>query len=370
MENRIKTIFKTSVIAIIANVALGIFKAIVGVVTHSIAITMDAVNNFTDAGSSFITIFSSYFAAKDPDKKHPFGYGRIEYLGTLTIACLILYAGITSFVESVKQIINPQTAEYSTTSLIIIVVAVVVKAALSLYISREGKRVKSDSLMASAKESIGDIAISIATIVAALIYIYAHLSIEAWLGAIIAIVIVKAGIEILGETINKILGTGGDVQLVRNIKKTISAHEDVNGAYDLVLHNYGEGAYLASVHVEVNDTVSIGRFDELTREIQNEIFEEYGVYLTAIGVYSVNTIDQDITAIREEVSQIALGFEHVNQLHGFYIDREKKTMRFDLVISFSSKDRRNVQDEVVKAIKEKYPDYEVSAGLDTDYNEV
>ena len=370
MEDRIKTILKTSIVAIIVNVALGIFKAIVGVITKSIAITMDAVNNFTDAGSSFITIFSSYYAGKDPDKKHPFGYGRIEYLGTLMIACLILYAGVTSLVESVKLIINPQSAEYSTVSLMIIIVAVIAKACLTFYISKSGKKVKSDSLMASAKESIGDIAISIATVVAAFIYIYANLSVEAWLGAIIAILIVKTGIEILFETINKILGTGGDVELVKNVKKAIAAHEDVNGAYDLVLHNYGEGMYLASVHVEVNDTVSISRFDEITRELQNEIAEEFGIFLSAVGVYSVNTKDQEIVKIKEEVKEIALNNEFVNQMHGFYVDTVKKIMRFDLVISFDAKDRRIVLNEAVNTIKEKYPEYDISAGLDTDYNEI
>lgn len=370
MENRIKAILKASMVAILVNIALGIFKAIVGVITKSIAITMDAINNFTDAGSSLVTILSSYFAGKDADKKHPFGYGRTEYLGTLLIAGIILYAGATSLIESVKQIVAPEAAEYSATSLIIIAVAVVAKAVLSLYISRVGAKVNSDSLIASAKESIGDIIISISTLVAAFVFILFNISIEAWLGAVIAVFIIKTGIEILMETIGKILGTGGDVELVKNIKKAIAEHDEINGAYDLVLHNYGPDSYMASVHVEVKDTLSMSRFDEVSRELQTDILNRFGVYLSAIGVYSVNTDKQDIIDIREDIREIALKSEYVNQIHGFYIDTEKKIMRFDLVISFSAKNRRKVHEDVISLIQKKYPDYSIQAGLDTDFNEV
>lgn len=368
--DRLKTIFIASVVAILGNVSIGIFKAIVGYITNSIAITMDAINNFTDAGSSLITILSSYFATKEPDKKHPFGYGRTEYLGTLLIGILILYAGITSFIESVKSIINPETAEYSLISLVIIVVAVIIKMAMTIYISKTGKKVKSDSLIAAAKESIGDIAISFATIVAALIYVYAHISIEAWLGVIIAIMIIKAGAETLIETIGKILGTGADVALVKNIKKAIAKHDDIYGAYDLVLHNYGPDAYLASVHIEVADTMSMNGMDDLTRKLQEDILNQFGVYLTAVGVYSVNTKDEQIIEIRENVKEIALGIQYVNQIHGFYIEEDKKIMRFDAVISFDAPDRRKVYNDVIKRINEKYPDYIINAGLDSDFNEL
>lgn len=370
IENRLKIVFKASVVAIVVNIALGIFKAIVGVISHSIAITMDAINNFTDAGSSLITIISSYFATKDPDKKHPFGYGRTEYLGTLLIAVIILYAGVSSFSESIKGIINPETAEYSTVSLIIIIVAVIVKGLLSLFTINSGKKAKSDSLMAAGKESIGDVAISIATIIAALIYIYAHISIEAWLGAFIALLIVKTGAEILSETIGKILGTGGDAELVRNIKAAIAEQDEVIGAYDLVLNNYGPDMYLASVHLEVSDTLSVSEFDGLSRRVQEDILNRFGVYLSAIGLYSVNTLDKNIVKIREDIKATALGTQYVNQIHGFYYDEKNKSIRFDMVISFDAIDRKEAYRTAVDAIKKKYPEYTFNIGMDTDYNEI
>lgn len=369
-ESRVKEIFKASIVAIAINVFLGIFKAIVGIVSHSIAITMDAINNFTDAGSSLIAILSTFFAAKTPDKKHPFGYGRTEYLGTMLIGGLILYAGISAFIESVKKIISPETADYSVVSLIIIAVAIVVKLGLTIYITGVGKRFKSDSLIASGKEAVGDVAISVATLVAALIYVFAGISVEAWLGVIISVVIIKAGIETLAETIGNILGTGGDIELVRNVKKAISSHEHVHGAYDLVLHNYGPDSYMASVHVEVEDTLPVAEFDKLSRQLQEDIFDEFSVYLTAIGLYSINSQNADIIKLREAVADIALSNPLVHQMHGFYADPEQKKMNFDLVVGFDSKDRRGEFEKTVNAIREKYPDYEIGAGMDSDFNEV
>lgn len=368
--SRLKAIFRASVVAILVNISLGIFKAIVGIISNSIAITLDAINNFTDAGSSFITILSSSFASKDADKKHPFGYGRIEYLGTLLIAVLILYAGITSLIESIKSIIHPEAPDYSTVSLIIVIVAVIVKFLLTIYITRVGKKVNSDSLIASGKESIGDVAISIATVVAALLFVSFGISIEAWLGAVIALFIVKAGIETLFETVAKILGTGADAALVRDIKKAIVENDAVVGAFDLVLHNYGPDDYLGSVHVEVEDTLPISKFDNISRIIQEDISERFGVHLTAIGLYSVNTMDESIISMREKVRTIALNTEFVNQLHGFYVDKERKNMRFDIVISLEAEDRRKVYRDVIEKVEKEYPEYTVKAGMDMDYNEI
>lgn len=367
---RIKSIFRASIVAIIVNVSLGIFKLMVGFITKSIAITMDAINNFTDAGSSFITMLSTGLASKDADKKHPFGYGRTEYLGTLLIAVLILYAGVTAFVEAVKSIINPETAEYSAVTLAIVIVAIFAKVALTIYITRVGKKVNSDSLIAAGKESTGDIAISIATVAAAFIYIITDLSVEAYLAAGIALFIIKAGVDVLIETVSKLLGTGADASIVVDIKKAIAEYDEVAGAYDLVLHNYGPDAYLGSVHIEVEDTMPISSLDALTREIQEGIVKRFGVYLSAIGVYSVNTKDAATIAIREDVKTIVMATEYVKQSHGFYLDTDKKTMRFDIVVSFAAGDRRIVYQEVVKKIKNKYPDYSVIVGMDLDYNEI
>ena len=368
-DNRLKSILRASVVAIFINTALGIFKAIVGFLTHSVAITMDAINNFTDAASSFITIMAAYFASKDADRKHPFGYGRIEYLGTLLIGGLILYAGISAFIESMDKIINPNVAEYSVVTITIIIVAILVKILLALFTIKVGKNTNSDSLIASGKEAVSDIAISIATVVAAGIYVFANISIEAWLGVIISIMIIKAGVETLKEIVDKILGTPAEVSLVQDIKKEISAMENVIGAYDLILHNYGPDSYMASVHVAVCDTISVNEFDDLTRNIQDCIFEKYNVIISAVGMYSINTHDRGVIENREIINEIALSNEYVHAMHGFYMNSDNKKMRFDLVISFDAKNRRDVYNSVCQEIRDRYPDYEIVVGLDVDFNE-
>ena len=368
-EARYKKIFFTSIIGIIANAVLATFKAIIGLISGSIAILMDAVNNLTDAGSSLITIVGAHFAAKDPDKKHPFGHGRSEYLATLLIGGLILYAGITALIESIKKIVDPVVPDYSTVALIIVASAVVVKLVLGLYVSKTGKSINSDSLVASGKDALFDSIISTSTLVAAIIYIATGISLEAYLGVIISIIILKAGIETLQENVSKILGEGAEVELVRNIKKTIAGHEGVQGAYDLVLNNYGPDTYLASVHIEVPDTMTANEFDILSRHLEWEIADTYGVFLTAVGIYSINTRDENVIAIRENVRKIVMDHPMIHQMHGFFLDDEKN-MRFDMVISFDAKSRAEVHDEVMAKVKEAYPDCNIEIGIDSDFNEL
>ncbi len=368
-KTREKTIVRTSIIGIITNALLAVFKAVIGLLSNSIAIVLDAVNNLSDAGSSLITIVGTKLAGKDPDKKHPFGYGRIEYLTAMVISGIILYAGITSLIESVKQIIHPETPDYSAVSLIIVAVAVVVKIVLSRYVKSTGEKVKSDSLINSGKEAMLDAVISTATLVAAGIFLIFHVSLEAWLGALISVIIIKAGIEMLRDTISQILGEQNDPELAKNIKQTVTAFPEVQGAYDLVLNNYGPDAWNGSIHVEVPDTYTADQVDKLIRNIQAEVYQRYHVVLTAVGVYSVNTKDEESIGIREKVREIALGHEHVRQIHGFYLDKEERSLRFDLVISFDAKDRRAVYAAVAADVQQAFPDYHLQIAMDTDFAE-
>ncbi|MCR5590840.1 MAG: cation diffusion facilitator family transporter [Lachnospiraceae bacterium] len=369
VDTREKTIVRTSIIGIAANVLLAGFKAIIGLASNSIAIVMDAVNNISDAGSSLITIIGTKLAGREPDKKHPFGYGRIEYLSAMIISVIVLYAGITSLIESVKKIINPDTPDYSTISLIIVAVAVVVKIVLGRYVKSVGEKVNSSSLINSGEDATLDSIISASTLLAAGIFLIFHISLEAWLGAIISIVIIKSGFEMLKETISQILGERNDPDLARSIKETVISFPDVQGAYDLVLNNYGPDAWNGSVHIEVPDTYSADQLDQLIRSIQVKVYTEYKVILTAIGVYSVNTRDDDIIQAKKRVSEIVFSHPHVLQMHGFYMDKEKKTMRFDIVISFDAADRKTVYKDIHDDVQKEYPDYQLQLAMDTDFSE-
>lgn len=366
---REKTIVRTSIIGIVANVFLAAFKAVIGLAANSIAIVLDAVNNISDAGSSLITIIGTKLAGREPDKKHPFGYGRIEYLSAMIISVIVLYAGVTSFTESVKQIIHPETPDYRTLSLIIVGVAVVVKIVLGRYVKGVGKKVNSDSLVNSGEDATLDSVISASTLVAAAIFLILGISLEAWLGAVISLVIIKSGVEMLKDTISQILGEKNDPELAREIKKTVTSFPGVHGAYDLVLNNYGPDAWNGSIHIEVPDTYSADQLDRLLRNIQTTVYKEHQVILTAIGVYSMNTKDEEVIAAQKKVREIVFAHPYVRQMHGFYLVKEPKTMRFDLVISFDAKDRRAAFAEAVADVQKAFSDYALQTAMDTDFAE-
>ena len=367
--SREKTIIRTSIIGIIANVFLAAFKAVIGLMSNSIAIVLDAVNNISDAGSSLITIVGTKLAGKEPDKKHPFGYGRIEYLSAMIISVIVLYAGITSLVESVKQIIHPETPDYSTVSLIIVAVAVIVKILLGRYVKSVGVKVNSDSLINSGKDATLDSVISASTLAAAAIFMIFHVSLEAWLGAVISLVIIKSGIEMLRDTISQILGEKNDPELAGSIKKTVLSFPDVQGAYDLVLNNYGPDTWNGSIHIEVPDTYSADQLDQLIRKIQMAVYQQHQVILTAIGVYSVNTKDEEVIETKKKVCEIVFSHPHVKQMHGFYLNKEEKTIRFDIVVSFDAEDRKKVYTDTIRDVQEAFPDYTLQVSMDTDFSE-
>ena len=368
-KQRDAVIIRTSIIGILANVFLAAFKAVVGLASNSIAIVMDAVNNVSDAASSVITIVGTKLAGKEPDRKHPFGYGRIEYLSAMVISLLVLYAGITAFVESVKKIIHPDTPDYSAVTLIIVAVAVVVKILLGRYVKSTGKKVNSDSLVNSGEDATLDSVISASTLVAAAIYLIFHISLEAWLGAVIALVIIKSGIEMLRETLSRLLGERADAELARAIKATVVSHPEISGAYDLVLHNYGPDSYNGSVHIEVPDTLSADDLDKLIRKVTFDVYQKHNVLLTAIGVYSINTTNPEAVEAREKVAGIVMSHDYVLQMHGFYLDQQEKTIRFDIVVSFNAPDRRQVYREICEDVQNAWPDYTLQVAMDTDFSE-
>jgi hypothetical protein len=366
---REKIIVRTSMIGIVANIFLVIFKTTIGLLSNSIAIVLDAVNNLSDVASSLITIVGTKLAGKEPDKKHPFGHGRIEYLSAMLIAVIILYAGITSLFESGKQIIRPETPEYNPVSLIIIGVAVVVKIVLGFYVKRVGKKVNSDSLINSGEDATLDAVISFSTLVAAGIFLFFQISLEAILGAIISVVILKSGISMLKSTISQLLGEQSDIEVAKKIQKTVMQFPNVLGVYDLVLNNYGPNRWNGSLHIEVPDTLSVADLDQLLREIAIKVIRTHQVLLTAIGVYSVNTKDKEVVAAQKKVKEIALAHKYIRQVHGFYLMKEQKKMRFDLVVSFDAENREEAFRVAVEDIKKAFPGYELQVAMDADFME-
>lgn len=367
-RSREATIVRTSVLGIGANVLLAAFKAVVGMLTHSIAVTMDAVNNLSDAMSSVITIVGTKLAGKAPDKNHPLGYGRVEYLSATVISIIVLYAGVSSLIESVKGIVSPQTPSYTTTSLVIIAAAVVVKLVLGRHVKATGERVGSDSLVASGADALFDAVLSASTLAAAAVFITTGFAIEAWVGAAISVVIVKSGLDMLRDTLSQILGERADAELAQEVRRIVSADPDANGAYDLVLHSYGPEQLVGSVHTEVADTLRADCIDEMTRRIQHAVYAGTNgrVILAAVGIYSRNTSDDVAMRMRSEVTRMVMAHDGVIQMHGFHVDEKNRLLDFDVILDFALPDRESTYRQIVGEVQATYPDYKVSVTLDVD----
>ncbi len=365
VKSRDQIIIRTSIIGIAANVFLAAFKAVIGLLSHSIAVTLDAVNNLSDALSSLITIIGAGLANRKPDKKHPLGHGRTEYLSAIIVSAIVLYAGINSAVESVKKIMSPETPDYSNLSLIIIAAAVIVKIILGRYFTLKGKEAGSGALEASGADASFDAVLSLSVLACAVLFRMTGISLEAFVGAVISVFIIKSGIEMMLETLDDIIGKRADPDKVREIKRLIKEEPEVRGVYDLFINNYGPGRDYASLHIEVPDVMTVEEVDTITRRVQQKVYKGTGVIITGVGVYSYNTKDQEAAKIRNTVMETVLQHEWALQVHAFNADTKKKKMRFDVVLSFDI-DPRQGYEVIMKEIRRLYPDYAITITSDID----
>ena len=277
----------------------------------------------------------------------------------------MLYAGITSLVESVKKIIHPEAADYGTVSLIIIAVAIIVKLVLGRYVKKQGEKVNSGALVASGKDASFDAILSASVLASAIVFLVWGISLEAYVGVIISIVIIKAGIEMMIETLNDIIGQRGDAEMGQKIKALLNEEPEISGAYDLTLFNYGPNKYYGSVHMELPDTMTVDEVDVLTRKVQVKVYQETGVILTGIGVYSRNTTNDEAAEIRNTVQKTVMSHDWALQMHGFYVDLINKTMRFDVVVSFDI-DHKEAVGVMTQEVQGLYPDYAITIVPDVD----
>ena len=366
--SRNKKIIKTSIIGIIINFLLASFKAIVGIISGSIAIVLDAVNNLTDAASSLVTIIGTKLANKKPDREHPFGHGRIEYLSAMIISVIIMYAGISSLIESIKKIIRPTVPDYSVYTVIVVVTAIFTKIIIGCYFKDRGKKLNSSSLVNSGKDALLDSVISFSTLMAIFIFTFTKISVEAYLGFIISIIIIKSGFDMIREAISSILGERVDVNLIRNVKKIIKSYPEVLGVYDIIFNNYGPNSYTGSVHIEIANTYTIDEIDELQRKITYDVYKKLGVVLAAIGIYSIDIKNKKAIDAREKISKIVNDCKDILQVHGFYYNEKDKLIQFDIVVSFECNDIESLYNDIYNKVLEQYPDYTVRILIDNDFS--
>ena len=369
---RERSIVRTSIIGILGNIILVSVKAMFGFLAGSIAIVMDALNNLTDALSSIITIIGTKLSGKAPDKKHPFGHGRIEYLTAMIIGVIILVAGFSSIIESIRSLIdlysggNP--AVYENLTLIVISIAIVFKVALGIYFRYMGKKNDSDALKASGIDALSDSILSLSTLVCALIARFAGVSLEGYFGILIGLFILKSGFEVLRSSVTDVIGSRTESELIRSIKALIRSHPEVEGVYDLIVNEYGRNEANGSVHIQVKDEMDAKTIHSLTRKITAEVFLQFHVILT-VGIYASNDSDPEAAEMKKTLLTLLKDENNLLQMHGFYVDRELKVASFDLIFNYDEKGAQKKCDEMRMKMEERYPAFQFYVNLDRDYTD-
>lgn len=369
IAKRQKVIIRTSIVGIVGNFFLAAFKAFVGILTNSIAIILDAVNNFSDMLSSIVTIAGILLANKAPDRRHPMGHGRYEYLSTATIAIIIIYIGITAIKESIDKIINPEDVTYNALSITIVAVAVVIKIFIGLYFRKTAKKVDSDSLKASGTDALFDSIISFATIISAVIYLTTGFKTEAYLATIISVLIIRSGLMMLREIFSVIAGERVSPKLSKNIKKSVCEVPGVRGAFDLMIHDYGTQMIFCSLNIEVEESLTAREIDDISREVRRKVFYGYHIYISSVGIYSINTESEEINKMYRRVKELLSHYDHVIQMHGFHVDEKKREISFDVVLSFDVKNRRAYYLAIKRHLRKTFPKYSINIALDSDYSD-
>ena len=366
--NREKRIVQTSIIGIIGNLLLVAAKSVIGFLAGSVSIILDAVNNLSDSLSSVITIIGTKLSLKKPDKKHPYGHGRVEYLTSLIIAVIVLIAGGTAIYESIQSLVQQTKASYTDISLIVVSIAILVKVALGLYYRKVAKEVNSDALKGSGIDALFDSLLSTATLIGAIIARYTEVYIEGYLGIVIGLFIIKSGVEILMGAVSNIIGERTSNEVAIKIKQTVNSFPEVIGSYDLIINNYGPNRAIGSIHIEVDDKLTAKEIHPLTRKIAQEVYLKFGVILT-VGIYASNTSNPEIKEIRKDLYSIVKEFKNIKQIHGFYVDEELKTISFDILIDFDEEHPEKLQQEIITKIKAIHPKYDYYVVIDNDYED-
>lgn len=365
MENKNKIrnniIIKTSIIGILVNVGLVIVKSVFGLLAGSIAMLLDALNNLTDVISSIVTIIGLKMSEKRPDEDHPMGHGRIEYISAVIVAIIIIYAGATAGIESIKKIFDFHKANYSVHTIAILFITIAAKCILGSFVKKRGKTYNSPALVASGQDAINDCIVSATVLISAFLSIFANVHIDAFIGLFISLCIIRGGFELLIDDLKDILGRRADRELENQIKKYIASFSDVLDVHDLILHNYGPERLIGSVVIDVDSQMTADSIYTISHNIRDDILDAYNVILSAIGICVVNSESNDM---RDEIVRRLEHIDGILQVHGIHIDKEKKIIDLDIIISLTTTYPDAILDHARMHLTESYPEYSIDIHSD------
>lgn len=342
------------IVGIICNVFLFIGKLIIGLLINSSAVMADSFNNLSDAASSVISLVGAKLAAKPADKEHPFGHGRYEYIVALIVAFLILEVGFSCFKSSVEKILHPEELSLTVPALIILSASLIVKIWLSLFNSKLGKKIDSKVLLATAKDALGDVFVTSATVVSLLIYYFLGWNIDGYVGCIVAIMVFWAGISVARDTIEPLLGEAVPEELYREICEKVCSYDGIEGTHDLIVHSYGPTRRMASVHAEIKNTLSIEEAHEIVDKIEQDVLKDLNIFLV-IHMDPIDTDNETVNSCKSIVSRAVKEKEPLATIHDFRMvsGADQINLIFDLVLPYSYKKEecRRFTGELEEALK-------------------
>ena len=365
-DQRKNTIVLTSTLGIVVNLLIAVAKILIGVLASSIAIISEGVHNVTDAMTSFLSLIGVKLADKRPTEKHPFGYGRIEYLASLTIAVLILVAGVEMLLGSFKLILKPAELSVTYGALVFIAATAVVKYWLGVYTIRKGKDVDSSSLVAIGLEGRNDAFISAVTIASGLVFLVLHYSVDAYVGVFRSFIVNKTGVDVLLESVGQLLGRAGKKELADQLYREILETEGIINAADMILHNYGPNAWSGSVNVEVDHSKTVGEVYLFLHSLQLRIMHEHNVTMV-FGVYATGIDHKDYVYLRELIVQFVQGQKHIKNFHALYLDSNTNRIYCDFVVDYDLEDWDALREEFIAYMAGFYPDKEVYLTIETEF---
>ena len=355
----------TSILSIIVNISVALLKVVVGILAASIAIISEGVNNATDALSSLLTLIGIKLANRKPNKEHPFGYGRMEYITNLIISAIIILSGAYTLKDSVAKIFFPEALNTTMLSIVLVAFSAVIKYVLGTYSISQGKKVNSETLIAVGMDCRNDSFVSLVTILVSLVYILFGKNIDAFAGVYTSYLILKAGYEIMSKTISELLGQPADEELARELYRKIRSTDGVINAVDMVLHNYGPDMYTGSVNVEVDHKMTAAQIFEFLRVLQGRIFEENRVAMV-FGIYAVDNDSKDNKKLRKQIADFAKNNPHIKSYHAVYSDVKSNSIYCDIVVDYDA-DRKQVFKDFADYLQELYPDKKIQVNLDTEF---
>ncbi|MDR1774175.1 MAG: cation diffusion facilitator family transporter [Clostridioides sp.] len=361
------------IIGIVSNLFLFLFKFIIGFVTASVSVTADAFNNLSDMASSVVTIIGINLSSLPPDKEHPFGHGRIEYISAFIVSFLVMLVGIQFMKTSFQRLINPVEVKFNIIPFVILLVSIAVKFWLSRFNKYVGLKIKSTALEASSMDALGDVFTSSCVTLSFLLSNFTQFPIDSIVGLIISVVIFYQGFLLVKKTVDSLLGESPDPDLVKKIQEGVMSYNKIMGVHDLIIHNYGVGRVIASIHAEVPANVDIIYLHEIIDLAERELSQKLNISLV-IHMDPLNVEDSEVNSTKEEIWELLKQKNYVISIHDFRIvgKGKRKNLIFDVVVDFSlldkSMDEEKIRDDINNLVKGIYEEYECIINVDRMYS--